>query len=139
MKPVSEWTSAWSGSQGRAVTNYNAGVQQTTADWAGNLLRQKGTMTTNWNAAVSSPNYDSAVQSVGNTGWKSATQAKSANYGVGFSAGASAYAAAAQKIGPAIQNVVSSLPARGDINQNIQRSAAFALGMHQYRGTLGAK
>ena len=134
VKPASTWATNWSGSSGRAVTAYTQGVQQTTADWAGNLLRQKSTMMSNWQQAVSSPNYDNAVNSVGNGGWKQATEAKSANFGVGFNAGAPKYAASAAKLQPFMSSAVNALPPRGDINANLQRSNALALALHAQRG-----
>ena len=76
----------------------------------------------------------------GGTGyWKSQTEKKSANYGVGFAAGAAAQAAAIQKIMQALATGVANLPPRGDINQNIQRSASLALYLHGLKGQLGAR
>ena len=39
------------------------------------------------------------------------------------------------KLFPAIRNAVGSLPARGDINQNIERSRQFALNMNKLKGS----
>lgn len=134
VKPASQWATNWTNSAGTAQANYVAGVQATTANWAGNLLAQKATMVSNWQAAVNSPNYDNAVNQVGNTGWKTATENKSANYGVGFQAGSQKYASAAAKLQPFMASAVAALPPRGNISQNLQRSNALAMALHAQRG-----
>lgn len=138
MKPVAQWGTNWQASQPRAVANYIAGVQATTADWAGNLLRQKAVMVTNWGLAVNSPAYDAQVNAIGNNGWKTATEAKQANYTTGFSAGLNEYNQAAQKVYAALQTGLSSIGPRGDINQNLARANQLALFMHSRKGTLSA-
>jgi hypothetical protein len=92
----------------------------------------------NFNDAVNSGRWAQGVTRRGTGYWKSQTEAKKANYGTGFAAGANAYASAATKLMPAIQNIVNSLPARGDINQNIDRVRALALALHAQKGQLGA-
>lgn len=139
MKPVSQWGQDWQASQPRAVANYTAGVEASTADWAGNLLRQVPVMVNAWNSAVQSPNYANAVNSVGNQGQKAATIAKAPNYSQGFSAGLDNYNAAAQKIAAALTTGLSSIGPRGDINANLARGNQLALFMHSRKGTLGAK
>lgn len=139
MKPVSEWGQAWQASQPRAVTNYTNGVQQTTADWAGNLIRSVPNMVNAWNAAVQSPLYAQHVNDTGNNGWKQATEAKAPNYGQGFSAGLNNYNTAAAKVAQALQTGLSAIGPRGDINQNLARGNQLALYMHSRKGTLGAK
>lgn len=136
MKTAQQAAQNWSGSSGRATTAYTEGVNNTTADWAGNTVRQQSVMQANWLASLST--WANRVQEVGTAGWKSATQAKAANYGTGFSAGANNYAAAAQKLIPFLQSAVAALPPRGDINANLQRSAALAMALHQQRGNFRA-
>lgn len=139
MKSAQQAASNWTGSQGRATSAYNEGVQTYSGDWAGATTRQQAVMVTNWQQAVGSGLWANGVNAVGTAGWKSATQAKSANYGVGFSAGASNFQTAIGKVMNALQSGVSSLPARGDINQNLQRANALALYMHGLKGQLGAR
>ena len=139
MKPVSQWGTNWSGSQGRAQTAYQQGVEGFTGDWAGATTRQQAAMQSNWDQAVASGRWANGVNARGTQGWKNATVAKIGNYGTGFSAGAAAYNASAQKIGAALANIVPTLPSRGTFEQNKARSTALMDQLHALRGTLGAK
>jgi hypothetical protein len=138
VKTAQQAAANWTGSQGRATTAYNEGVQSFTGDWAGRTTAQQAAMVTNWQQAIGSGLWAAGVNKVGTAGWKSATQAKSANYGVGFSAGSAAFTSAIGKVMNALATGVGSLPPRGDINQNLQRANALALYMHGLRGQLGA-
>lgn len=131
VKPASAWASAWTGSSGRATTNYTAGVTAYTGDWAAATTAQQAVMQQNWLTSLSNGTWAAGVNSTGTQGWKTATEAKSANYGVGFQAGSANYSAAANKLQPFVASAVASLPPRGDINANLQRSAAFAMALHQ--------
>ena len=95
-------------------------------------------MQTNWNSAVASGAWANGVNRVGTNGWKSATIARASNYTTGFQAGASNQAAAIAKIIQAEQNIVGSLPPRGDYTQNKARATAVMDGLHALKGTLGA-
>lgn len=138
MKSAQQAASNWSGAASRATPNFVAGVQATQKDQAGNAVAQQAALRTNWLASVDSGRWAAGVTRRGTQYWKTQTEAKSSNYQQGYSAGANNYAAAAAKFMPAIQQGVNSLPPRGDINQNLQRSNALALYLHQQRGTLGA-
>jgi len=131
VKPASTWASNWSGSAGRATTAYNAGVQAYSGDWAAATTAQQATMQQNWLNSLANGTWAAGVTNTGTQGWKNATEAKAPNYGTGFQAGASKYQQAANKLQPAVSSIVASLPARGDINANLQRSAAFAMALHQ--------
>jgi len=48
VKPASAWASNWSGSAGRATTNYTQGVDSFTGDWAGATVAQQAVMQQNW-------------------------------------------------------------------------------------------
>ena len=87
VKPASTWSSNWSGSAGKATTNYTAGVDAYNGDWAAATTAQQATMQTNWLQSLADGSWANGVNSVGTSGWKSATVAKQANYGVGFQAG----------------------------------------------------
>jgi len=128
----------WTNSAGRAATAFSEGVQSTTKDQAALAVAQQATLLNNFTAAVSSGRWAAGVTRRGTAYWKSQTIAKAANYSTGFTAGASNFASAIQKIISAEQGIVSALPPRGDINQNLQRANAFALAMHSQKGNLGA-
>lgn len=55
-------------------------------------------------------------------------------YNAGVTSKAYKYTAAMTKVLPAIRSVVASLPAKGDIEANIARAAAFQRGMHATKG-----
>ena len=138
VKPASAWSSNWTGSAGRATTNYTAGVDAYNGDWAVATTAQQATMQANWLSSLANGTWANGVNNTGTSGWKSATVAKQANYGVGFQAGGNKYAAAAAKLQPFMANAVAALPARGDITQNLQRSAALAMALHNAKGQFKA-
>lgn len=138
MKNATQAAQNWTASAGRAQTDYQAGIEGYTGDWAGATTRQQAAMSTNWNQSVSSGRWAQGVNAVGTGGWKNATVAKIANYGVGFQAGAAKFSTAIAKIISAEQNIVSSLPPRGDYSANKLRSTSFMDQMHALKGTLGA-
>lgn len=138
MKTAQQAAANWSGSSGRAQTAYQQGVEGYSGDWAGATTSQQAAMLQGVQQAVTSGLWASRVNAVGTAGWKSATVARIANYGTGFSAGAAKQAAAIQKIIAAEQNIVPGLPPRGDFQANKQRATAFMDAMHALKGTLGA-
>jgi hypothetical protein len=139
VKTAQAAASNWSGSAGRAQTAYTEGVNNTQKDQAALAVAAEARLLQNFQTAVTSGLWRTKVMAGGTGYWKQQTQAKAANYGVGFSAGANNYSQAAAKFIPAIGNIVAQLPPRGDINQNLQRSAALALGLHALKGQLGAR
>lgn len=138
MKNAQQAAANWVASAGRAATDWQEGVNNYSGDWAGSTTRQLATMQTNWNSAVASGAWANGVNRVGTNGWKSATIARASNYTTGFQAGASNQAAAIAKIIQAEQNIVGSLPPRGDYTQNKARATAVMDGLHALKGTLGA-
>lgn len=138
VKPASTWSQNWTASAPRATTNYTAGVDAYSGDWAGATTAQQAVMQQNWLQSLSNGTWAAGVNNTGTSGWKSATVAKQANYGTGFQAGASKYQQAAAKLQPFMASAVASLPARGDINANLQRSAALAMALHGQKGSFKA-
>jgi len=138
VKPASTWSSNWSGSAGRATTNYTQGVEAYNGDWAGATTAQQAVMQQNWLQSLANGTWANGVNAKGTSGWKQDTVAKQANYGVGFQAGANRYAASAAKLQPFLANAVPALPPRGDINANLNRSAALAMALHNARGQFKA-
>lgn len=137
MKTQQQAQQNWTGSAGRAATDWSAGVQAYTGDWAAATTRQQAVMQANWNASLAT--WANKVNAVGTNGWKSATVAKAANYSTGFSAGAANYGIASGKIMNALANIVPNLPARGTYEANKIRSTTLMDALHAQRGQLGAK
>lgn len=139
MKTPQQAAQAWRDSAGRAQTNFTAGVNGYSGDWAGKTTGQQAVMLQNLTQAVTSGRWAQGVQGVGTNGWKTATEAKAGNYGTGFQAGANKQAAAIAKIIAAETNIVGSLPPRGTFEQNKQRATAVMDGLHALKGQLGAR
>lgn len=139
MKNAQTAATNWSNSSGRATTAYSEGVANTQKDQAGLAVAAQARLLSGFTASVTSGRWAAGVQRGGTAYWKQQSQAKSPNYGVGFTAGAGNFATAIGKIIAAENQIVQSLPARGDINQNLQRANAFALGLHALKGQLGAR
>lgn len=90
-----------------------------------------------WLAAVSAaaPRFKAAVASVTTADWQDAYINKGLpRVASGATAAQSKFATTLGKILQAEKSIVSSLPARGDVEQNIARSAAFIRGMAAQRG-----
>jgi hypothetical protein len=138
VKTAQQAAANWVGSAGRAATGYQQGVEGYNGDWAGATTRQQNAMSTNWNQSVANGTWANGVNRVGTNGWKQATVARISNYSTGFQAGASKQAAAIAKIIQAEQNILGSLPPRGDYNANKVRAGAFMDQMHALKGSLGA-
>lgn len=139
VKTAQQMAQAWADSQGRATANFQAGVQGYSGDWAGATAAAEAVALQNITQAFTSGRWRAGVLGVGTSGWKSATQAKAANYGVGFTAGAQRQAASAQKIIAALSTIVPNLPARGTYEQNKVRATTLMDALHAQRGQLGAR
>ena len=139
MKTAQQAAQNWVNSAGRAASDWQAGVQAYSGDWAGATTRQQQVMLTNLTQSITSGLWAAGVQRVGTAGWKSATQSKAANYSTGFQAGAANQAAAAQKIASALANIVPSLPARGDFSANKVRATTLMDNLNALKGQLGAR
>lgn len=138
MKTAQQAAANWAASAGRAATSWQQGVQGYNGDWAGATTAQQNAMLTGVTQAVTSGRWAAGIQRVGTQGWKSATEAKLANFQTGFTAGAARQAAAAQKIQAALQNIVPGLPPRGDFNANKVRATTLMDALHALKGQLGA-
>lgn len=139
MKTAQTAAANWTGASGRATQAYSDGVSGTTKDQAALAVAAIPRMVQGFNDAAASGRIAAGLTRGGTPYWKQQTEAKKGNYSTGYQAGANNYAQAAAKFLPVIANIVSGLPARGDINQNLQRANALALGLHQYKGQLGAR
>jgi len=139
VKTAQQAAANWTGSAGRAQQNFVQGVQNYNGDWAGATIAQEQVMVANFQQAIAAGAFRAGVSAVGTTGWKSATEAKAANYGVGFQAGAQNFTTAIGKIVNAESNIVPNLPPRGTYAQNVQRATTFMDAMHALKGQLGAR
>jgi hypothetical protein len=138
VKTAQQAAANWINSAGRAQTDWLAGVQNYSGDWAGATVRQQSVLLQNVTTAITNGTWAAGVQNVGTAGWKADTLAKQGNFGTGFQAGAQKQATAIAKIIQAEQNIVGALPPRGTYDQNKLRATAVMDGLHALKGTLGA-
>jgi len=125
---------AWSQRLGAATQAYTDGVNAVTVAPGQLAAAAKDRWLANTQAAA--PRFAANSAAVSREQW----QAAAINKGAGrLASGASAaqpkMEAVFTKLFPAIRNVRASLPARGDINQNIERSRQMALKMNALKGT----
>jgi hypothetical protein len=139
VKTAAQAAANWQGSSGRATTDYVSGVQNTTKDQAALAVAAGSRYIQGVQDAYSSGRWAAGIQRGGTAYWKQQTEKKSVNYGAGYAAGVGNYTAAAAKVMAAIAQGVANLPPRGDINQNLQRSASLATYLHGLKGQLGAR
>lgn len=138
MKTAAQAATNWSGASGRATTDWQAGIQSTQKDQAALAVAQGAAYIAGVQQAYSSGRWQAGLQRRGTAYWKSQSVKKATNYSAGYTAGADNYAAAAQKVMAAIATGVANLPPRGDINQNLNRSATLAMYLHGLKGQLSA-
>lgn len=134
MKTVQQGTDRYKASAGTAQTTWLQGIQGTQKDQAALAVAAGPRYMQGVADAYNSGRWAAGLTRRGTQYWKSQSEAKQTSYGTGIAAGANNYAASAAKLYPALANIVSSLPARGDINQNLQRSAGLALALHANKG-----
>lgn len=130
---VERWKSGGAGAQ----KAYTDGVSGTQIDVMGRAIAAGPDAVRNYNDAWASGRVAAAINASGGTAnWKSKTVAKAANYGTGISQGEPKFAAAMAKLLPAIDGIVSSLPARqpGNVSANLQRVSQLALALHARKG-----
>lgn len=138
MKNAQTAAANWTAAGPRAQTAWVQGIQSTTKDQAALAVAAIPRMVAGFNDAANSGRIAAGLTRRGTPYWKSQSEAKAAAFGLGISNGGNNYAAAANKFMPAIEQIVGSLPPRGDIMQNLQRVQGLALGLHARKGTLGA-
>lgn len=120
----------WSSRASAASTDWVDGINATTVSPGQAAAAQADVWLANTQAAATK--WKTSVANVSLADWKAQTVAKGqARYSGGVQAGQSKYANKISKILQAEKSIVSSLPPRGNVSQNIQRSAAFQQAMHQ--------
>ena len=138
MKTAQQAQANWTGAASRAGSAWTQGIQSTTKDQAALAAQAQPRWLAGVQDAAANNRFANGVTRRGTAYWKSQSEAKAGNYVTGYTAGGNNFGAAIAKIISAEANIVSSLPARGDIMQNLNRAQQFALALHQLRGTLGA-
>ena len=138
MKTAAQALARWQAQAGAAAQAWNEGIQSSQKDQAALAAAAQPRYLAGVQDAVANNRFANGVTRRGTGYWKSQSTKKSANYSVGYTAGADNFSSAIGKVINAEANLVSALPPRGDINQNLQRSQQMALGLHALKGQLGA-
>jgi hypothetical protein len=138
VKTAQQALARWQGAAGTAATDWAAGINGYTGDWAGVTVAAYNNWVSGLANAQAQGLWQSGVANAGTAKWKTNSQNKAANYTTGYTAGATAFGAAIQKIIAAEQNIVNSLPPRGSYAQNVARMTTFVDDMHALRGQLRA-
>lgn len=128
---------AWSSKLGAATQAYTDGVNSVTVA-PGQLAAAAGDR---WLAATQQalPRFKTNSASVSLGSWQQSAISKGApRLASGATAAQSKMESVFSKLFPAIQSAVNALPPRGNIQQNIQRSAAFAMAMNAKKGQFKA-
>ena len=134
MKPASTWQTDYSNSTGKAGTNWTAGINAPGVSWAAPTVASVPRMVSGFNAAAANGTIAAGINAAGDSRWRSRSEAKVASYTAGITAGAPAYGVAAGKLFQFYTGAVPSLPARADINTNLQRANTLALALHAAKG-----
>ena len=124
------------GAQG-AQQAYTEGIQSTQKDVMGAAIAAAPAAVRNYTDAMTSGRYAAAVNASGGTAnWKAMSIKKASNFGTGIAQGADKFQSSMSKLLPAIDGIVSSLPARqpGNVQANLQRVSGIALALHARKG-----
>lgn len=138
MKTAQQGSAKWVANAGAAGPAWLQGVENTTVDVMARAVAAIPAAIAGYTQSLQSGAYARAVQASGGTAnWKQQSSAKSANYGVGITAGTSKQAASMQLLMNALPGIVNSLPARGPAGsaQNYARSAAVGQALHAQKGS----
>lgn len=136
-KSVAATVAKWKNNAGAAQTTYTDGIQGTQVDVMQRAIAAGDAAVRNYNEAWTSGRVAAAINASGGTAnWKAMSVAKASNYGTGISAGATKFERSMNKLIPAQESIVASLPARipGNVTANIQRVAQLATALHARKG-----
>lgn len=117
-------SNAWLAGMQGAGTKITAGINNVTVAPGAAAARQAGVWAQN--TAAAQQKYAKNVGAVSLQDWKDAAINKGVSrIASGAAASQSKYLAAMTQIGPQIASIVSSLPPRGNTDQNIARAVAY--------------
>lgn len=133
MSPA-ELAAKWARNFGGSSEQYKAGIARVQGNPAQKAIAAQDRLLANFTAAVVDGKWANGLSKVTEAGWKQAATEK----------GAPALATAArvaqdkvqraeQVMGPIRDGIVASLPARGGIEENLNRAREMALKMHEAR------
>lgn len=120
----------WQAKYGASTEAYKQGVQNVVGNPAQKAIAAKDLWIARVNEAAADGRYEDGLSKVTEQGWKSACVEKgAANMAAGARVGALKVERHEREFGPVRDAIVSSLPARGTLDQNIERAAQMARAM----------
>src|ERR1700733_11854061 len=127
----------WAQALGAATSKITAGVNAVQVPPGQAAARQKAVYVANVNAAADK--WAAKTSAVSLQSWQAATVTKGIpRISGGATAAQPKFAAFMGQLLPFIQRSVAALPPRGNLDQNIARSAAFARSMATFSNTSGS-
>jgi hypothetical protein len=138
MKTAAQAAAKYQASAGTAQQTWLAGIQGTTVDVMGRAVNAVPAAIAGYTQSLQSGAYARAVTASGGTAnWKTKSEAKAANYGVGIQAGQQAFETAIGKILAAMPGILNGLQPRGPVGspQNYARSQAVGTALHNAKGS----
>lgn len=128
----------WQSKVAASTEAYKAGVSAVADNPAQKAIAAKQLWIDNLNQAAADGRFEAGLAGVTKQSWQQACIDKgAANIAAGARAGAAKVARAEQIIGPQRDALVASLPARGTLDQNIERANQMARGMAALRKSKG--
>lgn len=99
----------WEQAAAGGAQKWSDAIQSTSADQAGNAIRQKNVMAANFAQSVASGHWERRVAASGGTAnWKAQSVKKAGNYATGVAAGKDKYQSAMQTWLPIIEQAASA-------------------------------
>lgn len=124
----------WATEFGKSGDKYEKGVRETTVNPAQEAIKAKDRMLSNYTEAVTSGRWEDSMSKVTTGAWQTACIEKGKQaIAVAARLGVAKVAAAEREMAPIREGIIASLPGRGTIDQNLERSRLFGLQMHNSR------
>lgn len=132
--PPDQLAQNWANNLAGATSRMQAGAQAVTTPPGQAAAAQQAVWLANTTAAAN--RWAQNVAAVSTASWQNSYITKGLpRVGTGAQAAQAQFAQTLSRIIAAEKTIVPSLPARGSLDQNIARSAAFARAMNQLKGT----
>jgi hypothetical protein len=122
--------SKWASKTAASVEQYKSGINAVSGNPAQKAIQAKELWIARLNEAAADGRYEAGLSKVTEQSWKqSCTDKGAANIAAGARLGATKVERHEKEFGPVRDGIVASLPARGTLDQNLERMNQMARGM----------
>lgn len=129
-----EHAALWAQRFGGSSEKYKAGIQKVQGNPAQKAIAAQDRLLSNFTESVTSGKWAAGLSKVSEAGWKQAAIEKGAPALATSARVAQDKVARAEAVmGPIRDSITSSLPARGTIEENLERARQMAMKMHEAR------